>query len=182
MTFLAPWLRRYRSYYPVKGVLDHEAERALDDLKEHPRPLIFGSHPHGIVAIATGTNFILDPSWFYDRFPHVDVRLLTLNMNMIWPFWRDWLMALGFASVDRISCERILSKSGRDGISKGIMIVVGGAKEALDAVPGRMDLTLNSRNGFFKLALKHGALIFPVLNFGENDVYDQVDFGPLKLV
>lgn len=180
--FLSPWFKCYREYFPVRIVLEPAAEAALDKLKRNPRPLLFGSHPHGIVSIGTVTNFILDPEWLSERFPHVDVRLLTLNMNMIWPFWRDWLLALGFASVDRLSCENILSKSGEKGESRGFTIVVGGAKEALDAAPGRMDLTLNSRNGFFRLALKHGALLFPVISFGENDIYDQMEFAPIRMI
>lgn len=179
---LSPWFRSYREYFPVRIVLEPAAEDALDKLRGNPRPLLFGSHPHGIVSIGTVTNFVLNPEWLKTRFPHVDVRLLTLNMNMIWPFWRDWLMALGFSSVDRLSCENILSKSGQNGESRGIAIVVGGAKEALDAAPGRMDLTLNSRNGFFRLALKHGALLFPVISFGENDIYDQIEFTPIRMI
>ncbi len=36
------------------------------------------------------------------------------------------------------------------------MLIVGGAVEALDAVPNTMTLTLKKRKGFVKLALKHG--------------------------
>lgn len=37
-----------------------------------------------------------------------------------------------------------------------LILIVGGAEEALDAVPGKMELTLKNRKGFVKLALKHG--------------------------
>lgn len=178
---LSPWFKRFRDYFPVRIVVSPEAEAALQALRTEPRPLMLGSHPHGIISVGIVTNLVLDPAWLHHRFPHVSLRLLTLNMNMIWPFWRDWLMALGFASVDRVSCEKILSQKGvRPGESRGLAIVVGGAKEALDASPGRMDLTLNSRNGFFRLALKHGALLFPALSFGENDMYDQLEVGLVK--
>lgn len=171
---MKPWFDRYRGYFPIKAVVSPEAEAALDNLKSTPRSIILASHPHGIVSIGTVTNLALDPSWFSERFPHVNLRLLTLNMNVIWPFWRDWMLSLGVASVERASCEAILRQTDK-GRSHGIAIVVGGAREALDADPGRMDLTLNSRNGIFKLALRHGTFLFPVLNFGENDVYDQLD-------
>ncbi len=179
---LSPWLNAYRRYFPIVSLLTPEAERVLTALTDDPRPLLFGSHPHGIVSIGTVTSFALDPYWLLDRFPHVSVNLLTLNMNMIWPFWRDWLMSFGCASVDKISCERILKRTGTDGRSHGIVIVVGGAREALDATPGRMDLTLNSRNGFFKLALNHGALLFPILCFGENDIYDQLESPVIRFI
>jgi len=54
------------------------------------------------------------------------------------------------------------------------MLVLGGAKESLDAHPGKYMLTLKDRKGFVKLALKHGASLVPVFSFGENDVFSQV--------
>lgn len=179
--FLSPWFKRFREYFPINIVVTKDAETAFNGLKNGPRPFMLGSHPHGIISVGIVTNLILDPEWIYKRFPHINISLLTLNMNMIWPFWRDWLIALGFASVDLVSCEKILSQKGASkDQSCGLAIVVGGAKEALDASPGRMDLTLNSRNGFFRLALKHGALLFPVISFGENDMYDQVEVGVVR--
>jgi hypothetical protein len=36
------------------------------------------------------------------------------------------------------------------------VLIIGGAVEALDAVPNTMILTLKKRKGFVKLALRHG--------------------------
>ena len=58
---------------------------------------------------------------------------------------------------------------------KAILIVPGGAREALEAKEGTMQLTLNKRKGFVKVALTHGASLVPVLGFGENDIFQQVD-------
>ena len=55
------------------------------------------------------------------------------------------------------------------------MLVLGGAKESLDARPSsEYLLTLKSRKGFVKIALANGASLVPVFSFGENDLYDQV--------
>lgn len=62
-----------------------------------------------------------------------------------------------------------------EGKGQALVLVVGGALESLDAVPGKMDLTLQDRKGFVKLALKYGADLVPVINFGENDVYSMED-------
>lgn len=176
MQVLRPWFTRYRAYFPVRALVTPAAERALDGLRGHPRPVILGAHPHGIVSFGPVVNFVMDPYWFTERFPHVVVQLLTLNINFLWPFWREWVSFTGFASVGRESCEAILRRTDAPpGTSRGILIVVGGAKEALDAAPGRADLTLQARRGFFKLALQHGALLFPVFSFGENDVYHQME-------
>lgn len=86
-------------------------------------------------------------------------------------------MGMGLASVSRESCENLLTKGGADGegMGRAITIVVGGARESLDAQPHSLRLILNSRKGFIKLAARTGADLVPVLGFGENDLYEQVD-------
>lgn len=83
---------------------------------------------------------------------------------------------MGLASVSRESCENLLSKGGPngEGMGRAITIVVGGARESLDAQPHSLRLVLKRRKGFVKLAIRTGADLVPVLAFGENDLYDQV--------
>jgi 1-acyl-sn-glycerol-3-phosphate acyltransferase len=64
----------------------------------------------------------------------------------------------------------------RNGIS--VVVVVGGAHEALNARPATNDLTLARRLGFVRLALQHGASLVPVYSFGENAVYRQLVPNP----
>ena len=83
---------------------------------------------------------------------------------------------MGLASVSRESCENLLSKGGsnREGMGRAITIVVGGARESLDAQPHSLRLVLKRRKGFVKLAIRTGADLVPTLAFGENELYDQV--------
>jgi len=83
---------------------------------------------------------------------------------------------MGLASVSRESCENILSKGGMDneGMGRAITIVVGGARESLDAQPSSLRLVLKRRKGFIKLAIRTGADLVPVLAFGENELYEQI--------
>lgn len=87
-------------------------------------------------------------------------------------------------SVSRSSCEKILNTGGIDGkgTGNGITIVIGGAKESLEAVPDSMRLVLKDRKGFVKLAIRNGASLVPVLSFGENDLYTMLsDLNPKSL-
>lgn len=59
-------------------------------------------------------------------------------------------------------------------MGRGITIVIGGARESLDAQPYSLRLVLKRRKGFVKMAIRTGADLVPVLAFGENDLYDQV--------
>ena len=90
---------------------------------------------------------------------------------------------MGLASVSRESCENLLSRGGHngEGMGRAITIVVGGARESLDAQPQTLRLVLKRRKGFVKLAIRTGADLVPVLAFGENELYEQVrpDAHPL---
>ena len=59
-------------------------------------------------------------------------------------------------------------------MGRAITIVIGGARESLDALPHSLRLVLRRRKGFIKLAVRTGADLVPVLAFGENDLYEQV--------
>ena len=60
------------------------------------------------------------------------------------------------------------------GKGQSIMIAIGGATESLYSTPGTMDLVLQRRTGFVRVALQTGAALVPVINFGENELYNTV--------
>ena len=60
---------------------------------------------------------------------------------------------LGVCDVSKESIEWILTKQGK---GNAVVIVVGGAEEALEARPGNYKLTLARRKGFVKMALRTG--------------------------
>lgn len=59
-------------------------------------------------------------------------------------------------------------------MGRAITIVIGGARESLDAQPYSLRLVLKRRKGFVKMAFRTGADLVPVLGFGENDLFDQL--------
>ncbi|KAL6039747.1 hypothetical protein STEG23_009693 [Scotinomys teguina] len=79
---------------------------------------------------------------------------------------------LGAVSVTKKSLSHVLSKDGGGNIS---VIVIGGAREALEAHPGSLTLYIRQRKGFVKIALIHGASLVPVFSFGENELFEQVN-------
>ena len=143
------------------------------------RKYIFGYHPHGIISHGAFAAFATEALGFKDLYPGITNTLLTIEGNFRIPFYRDYALAMGLASVSRESIENILSKGGINGqgMGRGVTIVIGGARESLDARPHSIKLLLKSRKGFVKEAIRMGADLVPVLAFGENDLYDQVDGG-----
>ena len=140
------------------------------------RKYIFGYHPHGIISHGAFAAFATEALGFAQLFPGITNTLLTLESNFRIPLYRDYILALGLGSVSRDSCLNLLSKGGHngEGMGRAITIVVGGARESLDAQPYTLRLVLKRRQGFVKLAIKSGADLVPVLAFGENDLYDVV--------
>ncbi|KAF7183215.1 hypothetical protein CNMCM7691_003128 [Aspergillus felis] len=129
-----------------------------------------------LLAVANDKAFATEALGFSRLFPGITNTLLTLDSNFRIPFYREYALAMGLASVSRESCENLLSKGGADGegMGRAITIVIGGARESLDALPHSLRLVLKCRKGFIKLAIRTGADLVPVLAFGENDLYEQV--------
>lgn len=158
----------FASYFPAR--LHRSAELPPT------RKYVFGYHPHGIISHGAFAAFATEALGFSKLFPGITNTLLTLDNNFRVPLYRDYALAMGLASVSRESCENILSRGGpnKEGMGRAITIVVGGARESLDAQPHSLRLVLKRRKGFIKLAIRTGADLVPVLAFGENELYDQV--------
>lgn len=159
----------FASYFPAR------LHRTVE--LEPTRKYIFGYHPHGIISHGAFAAFATEALGFADLCPGITNTLLTLDSNFRIPFYRDYALAMGLASVSRESIENLLSTGGHngEGMGRAVTIVVGGAQESLNAQPHSLRLVLDSRKGFVKLAIRMGADLVPTLAFGENDLYDQVD-------
>ena len=174
--YRSEWLRSspvwslFASYFPARL---HRSQ-----VLEPTRKYIFGYHPHGIISHGAFAAFTTEALGFSKLFPGITNTLLTLDSNFRIPLYREYALRMGLASVARESCLNILSKGGRngEGMGRAITIVIGGARESLDARPGTMRLLLGaSRKGFVRLAVRTGADLVPVLAFGENELYEQLD-------
>lgn len=159
----------FASYFPAR------LHRTVE--LEPTRKYIFGYHPHGIISHGAFAAFATEALGFADLFPGITNTLLTLDTNFRVPLYREYALAMGLASVSRESIENLLSKGGHngEGMGRAVTIVIGGARESLDAKPHSLRLVLKSRKGFVKLAIRTGADLVPVLAFGENELYEQVD-------
>ena len=149
-----PFWRILAEYFPVRL----HVSAKLDPSGNY----LFGYHPHGVIGVGALLTFATEATGFYEAFPGLDLRLLTLSMNFKFPFTREVLMGLGINSVTKSSVETNLTRAP----GASVAIVIGGASEALDARPGWATLTLARRKGFVKMALRTGASLVPVFAFG----------------
>ncbi|NXI49861.1 MOGT2 acyltransferase, partial [Chloroceryle aenea] len=155
--------RYMRDYFPITLVKTAE----LDPRQNY----LMGFHPHGILAAGAFLNFCTEASGFSTLFPGINPHLMMLSLWFRIPFFRDYLMSGGLVSSDKESASYVLQKP--EG-GNALVIIVGGAQEALDARPGSCTLLLKNRKGFVRLAIQHGTPLVPVFSFGENDLFEQV--------
>ncbi|XP_058536962.1 2-acylglycerol O-acyltransferase 3-like [Ochotona princeps] len=160
------WMWKHqRDYFPIKLVKTAE----LPPNKNY----VLGAHPHGILSIGAYCNFLTECNDFSQRFPGLQPWFCTLAGLFYAPVYRDYIMAAGLRPVSRASLDFILSPAQ---LGQAVVIVPGGAQEALYAAPGQNCLELLNHKGFVRLALRHGASLVPVYSFGENDTFKTKTF------
>jgi hypothetical protein len=162
------WLRRWPNlrwtaqYFPVSLHKTYE----LDDQKDGG-PFIFLYHPHGVIAMGANTALNTNACDFDKLFPGVRNRWsATLNVAFYSPLYREWMLAMGFVSANKATLAQKLAQGD------SIVLVPGGAVEALHAHEANLYLHLASRRGFIRLAQETGAALVPCLGFGENRIFD----------
>ena len=166
----AAWLRRWRLW----GWMSRQI--GLRMVCTAPLPAdeayILCLHPHGILPFGSMLNFCSDVNGVRDLLPGVRYNALAASFCFYLPGVRELYLAAGIIDAARYVAEGVL-RSGRS-----LVLVPGGASEALHARPGSATLILQRRRGFIKLALETGAALVPVYSFGETNTYMQVESGP----
>ncbi|RDH37628.1 DAGAT-domain-containing protein [Aspergillus welwitschiae] len=150
----------YTTYFPISLYRSHP-------LPPH-RKYLFGYHPHGVSIRGAIAAFASNGAGFSSLFPDItNNTLLVSDKTMRAPLLREYALALGINGVSYTSCVNHLARAGQ-----AITICIGGAREARYAKPNTMDLVLNVRRGFVRVAVQTGADLVPVMAFGENELFD----------
>ncbi|KAK9302953.1 hypothetical protein QLX08_005219 [Tetragonisca angustula] len=161
--------RYYCRYFPIKLVKTTD----LDPNKLY----LFCNFPHGIFASGVYGAFGTDAAGYSELFPGIDITIVILDKHFRTPFMRDYCRISSVASSSPESVNQLLStKPEAPYTGRATVLIVGGAAEAAECMPGTYRILIKRRKGFVRLALKNGVPIVPVCSFGETNVYDQVTF------
>jgi hypothetical protein len=132
------------------------------------RNYILGFHPHGVYCFSVLTNL-----WSIGSrnmpFSNHRVRVTTLPINFYVPVWREFLLACGSTTCAKRSLVEALKRP-----NTALLIAIGGAEEFKYMEEHTIDLVLQKRKGFAKLALETGADLVPVIGFGENELFSRI--------
>ncbi|XP_006193964.1 diacylglycerol O-acyltransferase 2-like protein 6 [Camelus dromedarius] len=155
----------FQNYFPVKLV------KTYDLPPKHN--YIIANHPHGILSYGVFINFATEATGFARIFPGITPYVGTLE-GMFWiPIVREYIMSMGVCPVSELALKYLLTQKGS---GNAVVVVVGGAAEALLCRPKASTILLKQRKGFVKLALQTGSYLVPSYSFGENEVYNQETF------
>ncbi|XP_007507676.2 diacylglycerol O-acyltransferase 2-like protein 6 isoform X1 [Monodelphis domestica] len=155
----------FRDYFPIKLVKTCELSPSHN--------YIIGSHPHGIFSQGAFCNFATEATGVAQIFPGIVPSLITLERFFLFPIVREFLMAKGICPASPSAMKHLLTERGS---GNAVILMVGGAAEALLAQPGKATLFLKNRKGFVRLALQTGAYLVPSYSFGENETFNQKFF------
>ncbi|XP_050440929.1 2-acylglycerol O-acyltransferase 2-A-like [Adelges cooleyi] len=160
------WWYYYKNYFPVSLVKTHELPA--------DRSYLFASYPHGVLCSGVFSNFATNAGPFREMFPGLKTFLITLNLHFSMPFTRELGIGLGLRESSEKSLVNILD--GKKG--NVAVLMVGGVSEAFKSFPGPIQIIINKRKGFVRVALKTGASLVPVFSFGETYVYGKGEASP----
>ncbi|KAA0193358.1 2-acylglycerol O-acyltransferase 2-A [Fasciolopsis buskii] len=139
---------------------------------------LVGYHPHGIFGVGAFTNFGTEATGFSTKFPGLTPWLTTLEINFKAPFQRDMLQCFNIVVATYKGITYLLDPNQCGKRGNMVVVVLGGAHEALDSRPGKYVFHTKRRFGFFKLALMTGSALVPCVSFGEPNMYRQVQNPP----
>lgn len=146
-----------------------------------PKLIILHCLLHRLFRSGSFANFNTNHSKWRQLFPGIRSKFATLSMHLYTPIFREFILGWGMASASATSITTLLTQSNDktqsvngDGFtSNGVMLLVGGAREALYAHRNVYKFVLKQRRGFIRIAMKTGTSIVPVISFGETGCFDQ---------
>jgi len=165
---LVPWVRGWRlwthlrDYFPIRLVKTANLDPSMN--------YIFCCHPHGVICFGPVTVFASEADGFSEKFPGLQPHLTTVEGNLWMPGFREFFLLFGAVASSKESLTNILSRP--EG-GEAAVLMVGGIPEMDNLHERQINLVLNKRKGFIKLALRHGASLVPTFVFGETKLYKQ---------
>lgn len=122
------WWKYLKQYFPL--ALERVPWVNLNPKKNY----LFCCFPHGMLSTGPFSAFGTEVGGFQDYFPFHTPYAVTLNQHFRMPFFREFILSLGGCDASPESINYTLSSP--DG-GKVLVLMVGGAAEAFNCVPGK---------------------------------------------
>ncbi len=123
-------------------------------------PGLYVWHPHGLFASAPYIHAALGLGTNSPK-----MKLATLAFFFRFPIVKDIANYLGLIDAGYKSLHKELINGER------VSLVVGGVEEMFHTSPKKLKLFLKSRVGYLRLALETKQPLYPVITYGENEMF-----------
>ncbi len=134
---------------------------------------LYGFHPHGIYPYTCIWGSLT--SQWRRRYPGVAMDAFVASVIMMCPLLRDIGMALGARAVTREAIEHALTHK------RSAIIVAGGQAEMNFSKSSMEEVQIVAyHKGFVRIAVQTGRPLVPVYNFGEHNLFDNVDMPSVQ--
>lgn len=133
--------------------------------KKRPERALYLWHPHGMLSLTPIIHTIRRGLG----------KIVCVPIFHKIPIIRDLYHFACSIPSDYSAMKQCLEKSS-------LSVMPGGTREMIISKSGTMKLILKERTGVFKLALETGTPIVPVLTFGEDELFPQLDMPILRSI
>lgn len=154
----------FKNYFPICLKKDGEF-----DLKPN-KNYLFCTFPHGLLSIGMFSSFATACEDFAHLFPKHKPYVFTYDVKFRLPIYREYLLCMGMCTVTPDSLNSVLGSKAGGNIG---VLAVGFPYEGY--CPKSYTIVLKNQKGFVKQAIKNGCSLVPVITFGEEDVFKQID-------
>ena len=159
----------------IRSLFPADIERLENNIRESFRvegavdkePAIYLFHPHGLFSI----SYTLHIMTSLTNWPVRKIKGVALDFLFILPICNEISKEIDCVPAKYKEMKKVLTRT------KSLSVVAGGIEEIFEVKPGRMRLAISRRRGIFKMALETGTALVPVLTYGENELYQPVDWG-----
>lgn len=172
---LRPIFQHYANYFPIT-VKYTNLERLREQISSS-KGVLLACFPHGFLPSSYICTMMYDQTKMRRDLPMIEFRGTSMNLGFRIPFVREWLMTFAVGGVGRESVKNLLKPQNH--LIPATGIAPGGAREALYVSSEFMYMIVETRCGFTRIAKETGALLVPVMGFGENESFEQLQVSGL---
>jgi len=143
------------------------------DIPDSSKQYIYMWHPHGVFSTSQFFHIRTNmTNWKKGRC----VKVVALSYLWLLPFVKEVFETLNAVPSTFFEMKQVLE----EGMS--LSLTPGGMRELLYIKSGEITTLLSRRRGIFKMALETGTPLVPIISYGEDELYSQINLPQIKFI
>ncbi|KAB0800585.1 hypothetical protein PPYR_06347 [Photinus pyralis] len=164
------WMRKWKLWAHFKNYFPVYLKQSVDFQLQPNKNYLFCAFPHGLLSVGVFSSFVTASEDFAQLFPKHKPYVFTFDVKFRLPIYREYLLSMGMCTGTPDSLHSVLGT--RKGGNIGVLVV---GRPSPENYPRNYTIVLKNQKGFVKQAIKNGCALVPVIAFGEDDIFRQID-------